>query len=63
MHDILEQCNEESKKTSVTLTSEWMTRLLRVSKADRQSSAAAEVRIMIEDKEKQLGINTEDSKK
>ena len=62
MHNTLEQCNNEPKKSSITLTSDWMVRLTRVVKLNRQSSAAAQIRIWIEDGEKEHQIVVEPKK-
>ena len=56
MENTVEQCENESKKSSITLTSDWFTRLTRITKLERQSSAAALVRIWIEDGERKHGI-------
>jgi len=48
---------DENKFSSISLNSEWFERLLELVRIDRQSSAAAEVRLMImirEDEIKEL---------
>ena len=50
---------EESKFVSISLKSEWFDRLLELVKKDRQSSAAAQVRFMIMNREDELKINQE----
>ena len=53
---------EESKFVSVSLKSEWFQRLIELTNKDRQSSAAAQVRLMIMMREDQLKINPEQDK-
>ena len=45
---------EEKKYLTLSLTTEWFERLLELVKNDRQSSAAAEVRLMIMIREDEL---------
>jgi len=62
MESTLQQYKNENKKSSITLTNDWIARLSKVVDLNRQSSRAAQIRVWIEDSEEEHGISKDKKK-